>query len=185
MLAEGPLDRAFLSDPSPDPNPTRRRSHDIEQITEELISADCRYSVMEGEVGGHEFLNIGVFTDLAQEVTQLLDFFGADSGRGLGARGRLEHPAYLEEVEDRLVTLQFQNERHGVHRGVRPQIGDVGPIALADVQDVDHLQRLDSLAQELRDNPNELLSSFSGGKRSPGLRPPDRISSRIFPIAHQ
>ena len=182
---QGAADGVLLGDAAPDAGAHRVARERVDEAREVAVARRVGDAAVELEVVLDQALDIVEPVDAASRLAQVRDPRSRRSlRRGEGGGGGLEDAAHGEDLEHRRVVVQVDDERHRLEQQLRFEARDVGAVAAAHVEHPDDLERLDRLAQRgLRERPSRSLSSFSGGRRSPGASSPERIISLILRIA--
>ncbi|WP_443216907.1 hypothetical protein [Saccharothrix sp. ALI-22-I] len=118
------------------------------------------------------------------EVTlDLGELVGCHPGGGEAGGDRLEQPACLGELQQRVALHEFDGQSEPFEQLGRDEAGDVGAVAAAHVEHPGHGQGFDASRIGLREMPDSAASRGSGGSFEPGGSFPDWISVRMRAIA--
>jgi hypothetical protein len=156
VLGERALHRALLGQPAPHPGPQGAAGQGVQQPGEVGVPGPLADVAVEDDVVGHQLVHRGHAVDLGEQLAQVGDVRPGHPRGGQHRGGRLEDPAHLEQLEDRVVLVHVDDEGQRVQQQAGAEAGDVGPVAAAHVQHADDLQRLDRLAQRAARQPQRL-----------------------------
>ncbi len=104
------------------------------------------------------------FDHLSEAVQILGDHLGCRKTDGQ----RFEHPAHFKDFQHGIVVVQVDDERHGLEEKSRFEAGHISTVAAADIEDPDHLEGLDRLAQRIPRQAEPLAQLLLGGQSVAG-----------------
>lgn len=165
-----------------------RRGEALEHRREIGVGTAGGDPLVEREIGRDQLLDRGVFGDVDHQLLEDGEVLLAEVRAGLLHRDRLQQPAHLEDLPLGRALVEIEHEGEGLDQQLGGERGDVGAVALPDVQHPDHGQRLDRLAQGVPADPHALRELLLGRESMPGaeLADEDHLLDGVDrPIGHR
>ena len=153
VLGQRPRPRAGLGEAAPDPGAGRRPGHRLQQRGEHRVPRTGHDPPVELQVVGHQVLGRRIGPDAVEQGAQAVAFLLGDPLRRHRGGGGFEDAPDPEELEQRVVAVEVDDEAQRLEQQARLQAGHVGPVAAPHVEDVDQGQRADRLAQRAARQP--------------------------------
>src|SRR5579875_768533 len=147
VLGPRALERVRVGDAAPDPRPVHRPRQRVEERDEHRVAAEGVDAAVELAVVLDEALRGRARRHLVEEPAELCHLLGRRAASHEGDGVGLEDAADLEEVEDRVVPVEVDDEAHRVEQDGRAEARHVGAVALTDVEDEHEAEGAHRLAQ--------------------------------------
>src|SRR5690242_11923403 len=153
VLGQRPRPGAGLGEAAPDPGPGGRPGHRLEQRGEDRVPRAGHDPPVELQVVGHQFLGRRIRSDAGEQDAQASALLGCDPfGRHRGGGGLQDAPD-PEELQQRVVAVEVDDEAQRLQQQPRFQAGHVRAVTAPHVQDVDQGQGAHRLAQRTAGQP--------------------------------
>lgn len=142
MFVERALERSFLGEAAPDTGPHCLTGEAGKQTREVVVAGGPGDRTVETNIVRDQGRDVGVWVNAPDLGIQLREVLGACPLRGKTRSVRFEYSADSENLEQRVVGVEIDDERDRFEEQPRFEARDIRPVAASDVENSDELESL-------------------------------------------